>query len=513
MDGWSGSLAPGGAYDDYALNTCAQGGALVAALGDQTTHLAGVDRATWEFSVPVDRTLTAASIWRAGDTAGGSLLNATYQLWLAAPSEPKAIDQCVSGLGCSSTGNIAVPLAPENRVAVPQERLGAHVFSVAACGGQPEFECPAGKGDANGYAAVIYLYAADVTLEQTAGPTAGSVGGELATAPLVAGTTDLTFNASDPESGVYEAVFAVDGTVVQRSVINDAGGRCRDVGQTIDGLPAFLYLQPCPPSVSADIGFDATGVANGSHHLTVSVIDAAGNSAPVLSRTLTVANPGAPGPPNGQGASTGARLEARWKSTPKTALNVAFGRTETVLGRLLDEAGKPIAGAQIDIGPTLARTGATAVVATMLRTGADGRFVLSIPAGTSSRTLQFTYRARLGDQTPAATRTLQLAVRAPVSLTVSPRVAGVGRRIVFHGRLRSGPIPKGGKPIILEARAGKSSWIQFKVVRSDSRGRFRATYRFRFPGPVRYQFRAVCEHEADYPYATGSSATIGVLER
>src|SRR5476649_19128 len=31
-DGWSGSVAPGGAYDDYTLNTCSQGGALVAAL-------------------------------------------------------------------------------------------------------------------------------------------------------------------------------------------------------------------------------------------------------------------------------------------------------------------------------------------------------------------------------------------------------------------------------------------------------------------------------------------------
>ncbi len=56
-------------------------------------------------------------------------------------------------------------------------------------------------------------------------------------------------------------------------------------------------------------------LANGSHHLTVSVLDAAGNSAPVLDRNVTVANPGAPGPLNGQGASTGARLEARWKST------------------------------------------------------------------------------------------------------------------------------------------------------------------------------------------------------
>ncbi len=54
-DGWSGSVAPGGAFDDYAVNTCGEGGALVAALGDATIHGANVDRATWEFMAPPDR--------------------------------------------------------------------------------------------------------------------------------------------------------------------------------------------------------------------------------------------------------------------------------------------------------------------------------------------------------------------------------------------------------------------------------------------------------------------------
>jgi hypothetical protein len=49
-DRWAGSVAPGGAYDDYALNTCAEGGALIAALGDATIHAAEVDRATWSFN-------------------------------------------------------------------------------------------------------------------------------------------------------------------------------------------------------------------------------------------------------------------------------------------------------------------------------------------------------------------------------------------------------------------------------------------------------------------------------
>src|SRR6202043_398976 len=132
--------------------------------------------------------------------------------------------------------------------------------------------------------------AADFTLEQTSGPTAGNVGGDLASASAVNGTSDVTFSASDPGSGVYEAVLSIDGHVLQNTVLNENGGRCKNVGQTTDGLPAFLYVQPCPASVSAAVGFDTTKVSDGAHHLVVSVIDAAGNAAPVLDRTITVAN-------------------------------------------------------------------------------------------------------------------------------------------------------------------------------------------------------------------------------
>src|SRR5882762_8988482 len=51
-DGWSGSVAAGSAFDSYARNTCAEGGALIAALGDATAHGVNVDRATWTFAAP-----------------------------------------------------------------------------------------------------------------------------------------------------------------------------------------------------------------------------------------------------------------------------------------------------------------------------------------------------------------------------------------------------------------------------------------------------------------------------
>ena len=66
---------------------------------------------------------------------------------------------------------------------------------------------------------------------------------------------------------------------------------------------------------------------------------------------------------------------------------------------------------------------------------------------------------------------------------------------------------------MLEARSPGGRWLEFDVIRSDSRGRFHAGYRFKFPGPADYQFRVVCEAEADYPFATGSSNVVSVYER
>ena len=277
---------------------------------------------------------------------------------------------------------------------VPSQSPDAGLFINASCGGGPGNECPTGKADPNGYTAVVNLYAADITLEQSTGPTATNVSGELATAPAVRGTSDMAFSATDPGSGVYEAVFSVDGQVVQASVVNDNGGRCRNVGQTTDGRAAFLYVQPCLASVSADLGFDTTKVSNGAHHLIVSVIDAAGNAAPVLDRDITVANPPGPGPPNGTNASVQATLAARWKGTSRASVTSRYGRKQTVLGRLTGPGGAPISGALIDVSATPSFQGSKPVAMASPRTGADGRFSLRL--GAEAR-----HRARCGLPTGA----------------------------------------------------------------------------------------------------------------
>jgi hypothetical protein len=511
-DGWSGSVAPGGAYDDYATNSCASGGALIAALGDQTIHIAGIDMATWAFGTPPGETIAAATLWRAGYLHGMVGEKATYQFWLAGPNENDVLEECIYTLGCQGRGNLGRPLSAENRL-MPTTNLGTHLYINTSCGVIPGQECKENAGDANGYAAVVYLYAADIVLEQNAGPSADNVSGELASAPVVQGTSDVAFSASDPGSGVYEAVFSVDGQVVQRTVVDENGGRCRNVGQTTDGLAAFLYLQPCQGSVSVDVPFDTTRVSNGAHRLVVSVIDAAGNAAPVLDREITVSNPPPPGAPNGTNASAQATLTVRWKGTSKEALTSRYGRVHAIAGRLTGPGGTPISGALIDVLATPAYAGSRTVAMASPRTGADGRFSVRLPGGISSRTLRFAYRSHLGEALPAATRTLTLSVDAGIALGIAPRTASVGRSIFFRGRLLGGPIPADGKQLVLEARSPAGPWIEFDVIRTDGRGRYQASYRFKFPGPAYYQFRVLSEPESDYPFAGGSSNIVGVLER
>jgi hypothetical protein len=515
-DGWSGSVAAGGAYDDYARNACGEQGALVAALGEQTSHLANVDRATWAFEAPQFDSLIGATLWRAGYLHGTVGERATYQFWLAAPLT-KIFDECLFTEECRGKGDPSQPLSSANRLVVPSANIGARQFVNVSCGaGMEGSECGGHFGDANGYAAVVYLYAADMVLEQTAGPSAGNVSGELASAPAVSGTSDVAFSSSDPGAGVYAAVFSIDGRPVQGTVLDENGGRCRNVGQTADGLPAFLYLQPCPASLSADVGFDTTRVGNGPHHLVVSVIDAAGNAAPVLDRTVSIANappPGTPGPANGSNASVQATLTAAWQHSRRERLKSRYGRAQSIIGRLTGPGGAPIVGASLDLLAIPAFAGARAVTMPSPRTGPDGRFAVRLPAGVSSRTLRLGYRAHAGDPLPVATRTLALSVDAGVALSVTPRTASVGRSIFFRGRLLGGPIPRGGKQLVLEARSPGGSWIEFDVIRANARGRYRASYRFKFPGPAVYQFRVLSEAESDYPFAAGSSNVVSVRER
>lgn len=544
-DGWTSTTTPVSAAV-IASDTCASGGALIAALGDGVEHSTNTS-ASWVFVAPAGEEIAHATLWRAGEADGGSVANAYYEFWLAGPEDlhqtPYVFDECVASFSCpiGGIGDRQEVWSAKNLVTVPSENLATRIYVNASCGGQSGFRCPEGKKDTGGYAADVYLYAADSVLEQTTQPTItpGTVAGELATAPKLSGTTSVTFEASDAGSGIYQAIVEVDEKTVGSTVLDSNGGHCADVGQTTDGLPAFLYLQPCAALVSADVPLDTTSLSNGVHHVVVSVADAAGNRTVVIDRKVEVANTvpaatsstgaltqsvggstaqggvsglTAAASPNGSRATTQAVLTAHWGASAKTAIVGRWGHAQTITGRLASATGVPISGATVEVMATPSAQGARASALGAARTTANGSFSLRVSPHASSESLTIAYRAHAGDPVPAATSTLVLRVPASLTLHVTPRTSHAGGRIVFKGLLRGGHIPSSGKQIVLQARAPRAGWRTFEVLSTDRHGRYRASYRFRLPGPIRYRFRALSRQEADFPFASGSSNTVTVFE-
>jgi hypothetical protein len=205
-------------------------------------------------------------------------------------------------------------------------------------------------------------------------------------------------------------------------------------------------------------------------------------------------------------------LTARWKSTSKAARTSRYGQADGVTGRLTTSTGQPISGALLDITATPADQGAKSASLGSVRTGSTGAWTLILPRAISSSTLRFVYRSHVNDTIPVATATLTLRVHAGIALRIVPRVTSVGHTIVFAGTLHGAAIPTGGKQLVLEASSGRE-WVQFDTITTNAKGRYRASYRFKFPGPASYRFRVYAPHEADFPFLVGTSNVVDVYER
>jgi hypothetical protein len=367
----------------------------------------------------------------------------------------------------------------------------------------------------------LELFGASLTLFDPGLSSGAVTGGSLAGSGPASGTESLAYNASDGGSGVRYVEVLLDGKSVAK---NDYIAEC-----------PYQNFAACPANVSGVISWNTGGVADGQHEIALRIVNAGGNSTIVDDHTITIDNPtsvggastglstsiaigpGSPavvrGAPNGMNASDQAKLTARWTSTSKATRTSGYGRADRVSGRLTTATGQPISGALLDVSATAADQGAKAASLVSVRTGPTGAWTLTLPKGISSSALRFAYDSHVDDTVSAATATLTLRVHAGVELRIAPRTTSVGRTISFSGALRGGPIPEGGKQLVLEARSGLGEWIQFRTIGTDAKGAYRASYRFKFPGPVTYRFRVLAPHEADFPFLAGTSNVVDVHER
>jgi hypothetical protein len=353
----------------------------------------------------------------------------------------------------------------------------------------------------------------------------GGLLGSAVDAQAWSGVMRFGLNAADVGGGVFRAVVEVDGADALSVPLGGSSSTCRDIGPSPD-VNAFAAAQPCPLRIdNGSLDIDAAKLPQGQHTVRVSLEDAAGNRTLIFGPVVrSIAASGAIGPgsdpalrgaANGDGASDQAALSAHWgRRGQRTRLVSRFGRTHVVRGRLRARDGAPIADAAIDVvSRTTANNARELAKRGGPRTRSDGSWYLVLPRRVSSRDLSFRYRSHLNDTIPTATATVRLRVRAGLRLSIHPRVARRGDVIRFDGRLLGGPLPRGGKQVVLMAHASGGAWVRFNVVRSGRRGRFRATYRFQQPGVARYRFRALSLAEAAYPYPAGGSNVVVVHKR
>ncbi|HEU4707310.1 MAG TPA: hypothetical protein VFS64_08990 [Solirubrobacterales bacterium] len=198
------------------------------------------------------------------------------------------------------------------------------------------------------------------------------------------------------------------------------------------------------------------------------------------------------------------------------ARTVPFGRGVRFGGRLLGADGNGLGGLGVAVTETFAAGALPQQRTTLVRTAADGTFVLSLAPGPSRDvTASFAGSRTL---TRARTRSVHLGVLAAIRLGVSATTAKVGGApIVFSGDVGTSGIagPKQGLPVELQFRYPGAEWSEFRTVEADARGRFRYAYRFSDDDSrgVRFQFRACVNGREGWPYEPACSRPVTVTGR
>lgn len=201
------------------------------------------------------------------------------------------------------------------------------------------------------------------------------------------------------------------------------------------------------------------------------------------------------------------RRVRRVRTVLRRVARFSVGHRGTVRGTLESKDGQPLSRARVLV---LAADGGGSRLVGALTTNRDGRFVYRFRA-LRSRRLAFLYLGNtLTGPAAGGARTL-----VPASSTIRPnrRKARNGGSVLFRGRLRTRPVPLGGKLVELQAYF-RGRWRTFQTVRTNPAGRWRFRYRFgATTGTVRYRFRARLPKESGYPFEGGRSPTVVVRVR
>jgi hypothetical protein len=523
----SGEIAPSGdllLYTDgptaAARNDCASGTGLHFELSGHTDYL---DEAGFVYRAPQDAYVVGARIERSVTSLADSGVG--YDFLAAA-------DRCFQ------------PCADQERGIVGSSGIRAQQPALT-------LTCRLAAGCSSVQPARIDVYRLEIDISDESPPTIQDVSGDLfePSGPL-SGMATGVFSVTDAGGGIYEASLVVDEAVQETRVIDTNAGKC---------LKPFTVKVPCKATTSGSFSLDTSTLCDGVHQVRVEVRDAAENTTPIPTeiqtandRSCPVSTPQPPagsggggaaadgGEPAATGSGVGAvvgssvggsgpdrgpaderpvgaaasRAKAKFVTVDESAgraRTVRQGSAATLRGRLVDAAGRPVAGAKVDVLAAVRRPGEKAQKLGTVTTDRTGAVTYRLRPGASSD-VTFAYRPE-GAAVDEATLGTTLYVRAGVRLARSRTKLRNGERMTLTARVLGRFVRPGATKVSFQVQIGRA-WRTFATAAVDGRGVARIRHRFRFTTiPVTYRFRAVTTRTARFPYLPGSSNVAAVRVR
>jgi len=512
------------------------------------------------YAVSIDRAADGIPCARADRCATGEIdLAGGGQASTSMPAQPEgtsyvhAVAVSGSGLASSSTATVAVGVdgtAPRVRLeGAPAGWAAGPVHLTAAATDELSGMTPAGPG---GPVTAIGVDGAPPV--QTPGPAASATVAGQGSHEVVFWARDAVGNAGDgslPFAHPQTATVRIDETAptvrfaapdpddperIEALVADALSGPSADHGGiALRPAGSSGRFEPLPTAVEAGrlvARWSSDDFPHGPYEFRATGFDAAGNSAterdgggapllltnPVKREARVAFGFGAAAlvyprcaRADGHRRCRSATVRSFARRPPNRTVPCCHGAV--VGGRLLDAAGEPLPGQEVDVVETFAPGAVAGTRHTPLRTDDEGYFHFRLAPG-PSRAVEADF-AGTRHLTRAAGRSLRLRVRAAVRLRASTaKVLVGGAPVVFRGRIvhPEVTIPARGLPVELEFRLPGMAWTQFHTLQSDPSGRFTFPYSFNDDDSagVRFLFRALVPATGGWPFVPATSRPVAV---
>lgn len=326
----------------------------------------------------------------------------------------------VAGVADSGQWYLGGPLCVGVCTGAGQIELGnLHTESIAI-----QMFCQATACRADGLYASASLSDAVVVLHDPSSPTLGNVRGSLWTGDWQSGRRAVTFDADDSNTGIARARILIDGRV-----ITERGGDC--------GPPTHPLCDPWPGGQLEVLTSD--GIPDGSHQLTVQVLDRGGNVA-AADRMVAIDNTPPAGPQDvtvvgGAGWRQANNVELIWKNPPQPGRAPIAGAVYRLC---------PVDGSTKCVDRTVSGPGLTSIKG--LQVPASGEWILRLWL------LDAAGNAR--EETAAPPIRLGLDEDAP-EVAMSPLSSEDPTKVSIHASDRTSPLSRGEVEL---RREGTRTW-------------------------------------------------------